>query len=145
MTTLHTCRFLFTNRTFDRIGTAIDGGASLSGYSDQIETSGGGWWQYTLASGLTRDAATGAEWRAVAEYVAGFRAVDVLVCERWFQPNPVGVHRIDLGALTDGTEYAVTTPYTSVGAASLRATSLQIASSPYGLPVRPGNIFAVQH
>jgi hypothetical protein len=143
--TLHACRFGFKDKALDRIGNSVDGGTSLSGFTDQIETTGGGYWQLTLSNGSTREAGTGADWRGLAEYLTGYRSVDVLICDRLFQPNPVGVHRHDLGVLTDGSEYAAASPYTASAGAVLRATTLKIASSIYGRPIRPGNLFSINH
>ena len=146
--TLHPCRFQFEDHEFRRVGNVVDGGTSLAGISDSIETTGGGYRQLILGNGEVDgidDRATANAWLGLCEYLTAGRAVDVLICNRLFQPNQLGVHRHDLGVLTDGSEYTTSPSYSVAANVALRATLLRIVTDKYALPIEPGNLFAINH
>jgi hypothetical protein len=42
---LHLCQFHFEDQDVRVVGSEVDGGTSLSGITDIVETDGGGYWQ----------------------------------------------------------------------------------------------------
>jgi hypothetical protein len=109
---LHLCQFHFENQDIRVIGSQIDGGTSLSGIQDVVETGGGGYWQGDWSDGTfggrseERRAETLA-WRAVNAGLGGSRRVVVPFCDRWHQPvlDRVSVPHSDGTPFSDGTEY----------------------------------------
>ena len=145
--TLHLCQFQFKDVDIVRVGNATDGGTSLSGISDPIESDGGGYWRGQWSNGSTRDAATGLDWRLVADVLAGGTvAVNVLFCaERLFAPTLAAKHLpLQPSPFSDGSEFTTTASFTA-SAAALRATTFVITTGPYAQPIRPGMKFSVQH
>jgi hypothetical protein len=146
--TLHLCQFNFLDKDFRRVGNVVDGGTSLSGFNDKIETDGGGYWQLDCTNGKTLDRQQGLAWRAITEALdGGATAVNVYICERLFQP--VGalttVPHSDGAPFSDGSEYVSSgADYTATADAALRATSITID----GISEKPligGELFSIQH
>lgn len=144
--TLHLCQFQFKDVDIRRVGNSIDGGTSLSGVSDPIEADGGGYWKADWTNGNVRDATGGLAWRQVSDVLTGgIVAVNVLLCERLFQPTFAAKHLPQQPTpFSDGSELVTSGAYTA-SAALLRATSLKIASGPYAQPLSPGMLVSIQH
>lgn len=140
---VHLCRFQFRDVDFRRVGSTTDGGTSLSGISEPIETDGGGYWRGDFTNGSTRTAADGLAWRALIEgFDNGASPADIVICDTFFQPtNWQHGHNYDPGAPdalpTSGNTY-------TAGAAPLRSTSITI-NCPDPSQVQEGQVFAIQH
>lgn len=87
---LHLCQYHFKDQDIRVVGSETDGGTSLSGISDVIQSDGGGYWQADFSNanfggrGERRDETL--SWRAMnAGLSGGIRAV-VQFCDRWNQP-----------------------------------------------------------
>lgn len=109
---LHLCQFHFENQDVRVIGSEVDGGTSLSGIKDVVETSGGGYWQGDWSDadfgGRSDDErAETLAWRAVNAGLGGGRRVVVPFCDRWHQPvlDRVTVPHSDGTPFSDGSEY----------------------------------------
>lgn len=88
---LHLCQFHFSEQDIRVVGSEVDGGTSLSGIQDVVETSGGGYWQGDWGEadfgGRSEDErAETLAWRAANAGLAGGRRVIVPFCDRWHQP-----------------------------------------------------------
>lgn len=87
----HLCQFQFASQDIRVVGSETDGGTSLSGISEPIETSGGGYWQADFTDGNfggrqdARRAATLA-WRSLNAELAGGGRAAVEFCDRHHQP-----------------------------------------------------------
>lgn len=87
----HLCQFHFATQDIRVVGSETDGGTSLSGISQPIETSGGGFWQGDFNDGSfggrqdDRRAAT-LEWRSLNGELNGGGRVVVRFCDRHHQP-----------------------------------------------------------
>lgn len=147
--TLHLCQFQFSDQDIRRVGSVTDGGQSLSGLTDLIESDGGGYWRADFTNGQTRTREDGLAWRAIGDGLdGGAQAVDLLFCERLFAPTGAipRVPHSDQTPFADGSEYVTTSgaPYTLIADAALRATTVRIAgSSP--LPLIGGETFSIAH
>ena len=145
--TFHPCAFNFRTTNTRRVGNVTDGGTSLSGFQDDIESDGGGRWQADFTNGSTRDKAAGNAWRAITDFDGG-EAIIVLLCsERLFQP--VGamatVPHSDSTPFGDDSEYeSGGGSYTAAADAALRATSLLISGTSE-LPLIGGELFSILH
>ncbi|WEK42989.1 MAG: hypothetical protein P0Y64_16850 [Candidatus Sphingomonas colombiensis] len=141
---VHLCRYQFQDVDFRRVGTTTDGGTSLSGISEPIETDGGGYWRGDFTNGRTRTKADGLAWRALIEsFDGGAIPADIVVCDTFFQPeNWAHGHHYDPGAPADALPASGNT-YTS-SAAALRATSIAIAC-PDPSQLQAGQIFSIAH
>jgi hypothetical protein len=147
MRTFHPCAFNFQKTNIRRVGNVADGGTSLSGITQEIETDGGGFLQADFSDGFTLDKTAGNAWRALSDADAGEAFVVLLCAERLFQP--VGalatVPHSDVTPFGDATLY--TSPgadYTTTAAAALRATSIQITGASE-LSLIGGELFSVDH
>lgn len=144
--TLHLCRFNFQDQDIRRVGQTTDGGTSLSGISDTIEVDGGGYWRADFTNGRTRERDTGLAWRAITDLLdGGATAVDLLLCERQFQPRAGAVHIPELAILSDGSAFVDPQSAYTAAPAPLRATTLTITGSAYAQPIDAGVLFAVNH
>lgn len=87
----HLCQFHFASQDIRVVGSETDGGTSLSGISQPIETSGGGYWQGDFNEGNfggrqdSRRSAT-LEWRSLNAELTGGGRVVVEFCDRHHQP-----------------------------------------------------------
>jgi hypothetical protein len=109
---LHLCQFHFSEQDIRVVGSEVDGGTSLSGIQDVVETSGGGYWQGDWGEadfgGRSEDErAETLAWRAANAGLAGGRRVIVPFCDRWHQPvlDRVTVPHSDGTPFSDGSEY----------------------------------------
>jgi len=109
---LHLCQFHFSEQDIRVVGSEVDGGTSLSGIQDVVETSGGGYWQgdWSEADFGGRSDEERAEtlaWRAINAGLTGGRRVIVPFCDRWHQPilDRVTVPHSDDTPFSDGSEY----------------------------------------
>jgi hypothetical protein len=116
---LHLCQFHFETQDIRVVGSEVDGGTSLSGITDVVQTDGGGYWQadFSDADFGGRDEEERAEtlaWRALNAGLAGGQAAVVRFCDRWHQP--VG----DLAAVphSDDTPFSDASLYASAGASA---------------------------
>jgi hypothetical protein len=83
---IHLCQFNPKSEDLRVVGSEVDGGTSLSGISDPIQTDGGGYWQFDSS-----DMSFGGrqqyrreetlEWRAITAVLAGGRQVQVGLCD----------------------------------------------------------------
>lgn len=141
MRTIHLCIFNFKDQDIRRTGNVLDGGTSLSGLKDEIETDGGGYWQVDASNGSTRDAASGLAWREVSDIDRG-EPVNVMFCEKLFQPieprvNPCPNQIVADDAPDKGANYVA-------GAAALRSTTIAVTGIAER-PLKPGMIFSIRH
>lgn len=109
---LHLCTFHFSEQDIRVVGSEVDGGTSLSGIQDVVETSGGGYWQGDWSDadfgGRSEDErAETLAWRAINAGLTGGRRVVVPFCDRWHQPvlDRVTVPHSDETPFSDGSEY----------------------------------------
>lgn len=144
MRTLHPCQFAFADQDIRRVGQTTDGGTSLSGIKDDIESTGGGYWMAEFTNGRTRTREQGLAWRALVDSLdGGAAAINVLFCERLFAPindtvrAPLEDH--DPAALPN----SFGASYTAAGAA-LRATTLTITGDSERALIG-GEVFGVDH
>jgi hypothetical protein len=137
---LHLCQFHFENQDIRVVGSEVDGGTSLSGIKDIVETSGGGYWQgdWSDADFGGRSEEERAEtlgWRAVNAGLAGGRRVVVPFCDRWHQPILDRVTAPYGTPFTEGSEYITAGASASVLAVvngqtgGLNCTILDIATT----------------
>jgi hypothetical protein len=147
MDTLHPCAFNFTDQDVRRVGSVTDGGASLSGINDPIESDGGGYWRADFTNGTARTREQGLAWRAITEGLDnGATAINVLICERLFQPVNafVTVTHSDGTPFSDDSEYASSGADYTAASAALRATTLTIAGDSEQA-LLGGELFSIQH
>jgi len=91
---VHLCPYNFQSSDPVVIGNELDGGTSISGISEVIQTDGGGYWQWTLSSasfgGRQEDRRNKTlDWRALNGQLAGGKSAIFLFCDRHHQPvNP---------------------------------------------------------
>jgi hypothetical protein len=143
MRTLHPCQFNFVDQDIRRVGSTTDGGTSLSGITDAIETTAGGYWMAEFTNGRTRTREQGLAWRALTDSLGDGAAINILFCERLFAPvndtvrPPLEDH--DRAALPS----SAGANYTAAGAA-LRATTLTITGDSEKALIG-GEVFGVQH
>lgn len=144
MRTLHPCQFNFADQDIRRVGQTTDGGTSLSGIKDDVESSGGGYWMAEFQNGRTRTREQGLAWRALIDSLDGGAAgITVLFCERLFAPvndtarPPLEDH--DPAALPSSSGASYT-----AAAAALRATTLTI-SGDSEKALLGGEVFAIEH
>ena len=145
--TFHPCGFNFRTSNIRRIGNVLDGGTSLSGVADSIESDGGGFITADFSNGSTRDKMAGNAWRALTDADAGDAFVVLLCAERLFQP----VGAVGIVNHSDGTPFSDGEAYRGSGAAfvaaadaPLRATSLTITGTSQSLLIG-GELFSVEH
>lgn len=89
--TLHLCVFNFAQQDVRVVGSETDGGTSLSGISDTVQTDGGGYWQIDQTGadfgGVDDDdRAHTLAWRASNAAMSGGRPAIILLCDRHHQP-----------------------------------------------------------
>jgi hypothetical protein len=147
MRTLHPCQFNFQDQDIRRVGSTVDGGTSLSGIRDDIETTGGGYWMAEFTNGRTRTREAGLAWRAITDGLdGGAAAINLLFCERLFQPiGPAAlVPHDDETPFSDDSEYQSGGAEYTAAAAALRATGLTIAGVSE-LPLIGGERFTIAH
>jgi hypothetical protein len=149
MRTFHPCSFQFKSTNIRRVGSVTDGGTSLSGISDKIESDGGGYLQADFTNGTTRTKAQGNAWRAITDGLGGgATAIIVMLCaERLFQPvgAMASVPHSDSTPFDDGSLYSSGgADYTATAPAALRATSMTIAGTSE-LPLIGGELFSILH
>lgn len=147
MRTLHPCLFNFQDQNIRRVGSTIDGGTSLSGIRDDIETTGGGYWRADFNNGRTRSREQGLAWRAIVDGLDnGAGSIVVLFCERLFQPvdDVVSVPHSDGTPFSDGTEYETGRAAYTAAAAPLRSTLLTISGTSEKQLIG-GEIFSIRH
>jgi len=145
--TIHPCAFNFRTTNIRRVANSTDGGTSLSGFQDDIESDGGGRWQADFTNGSTRTKEQGNAWRAITDFDGGEAIIVMMCAERLFQP---------VGAMatvphSDATPFSDDSEYESGGAgivaaadAALRATSMTITGTSE-LPLIGGALFSIQH
>lgn len=124
-----------------------DGGTSLSGFRDEIESSGGGYITAEFTNGSTRDKAGGNAWRAITDLDGGEAMIVLLCAERLFQP--VGalarVPHSDATPFSDATLYlSGDATYVTTADAALRDTTLQITGASE-LALIGGELFSILH
>lgn len=110
---IHLCQFNFESQDIRVVGSEIDGGTSLSGLSDPVQTDGGGYWQADFSSAdfggvADDDRAATLAWRAINAGLAGGSTAIVRFCDRHHQPVGAGVlvpHDDDT-PFDDDTEYS---------------------------------------
>jgi hypothetical protein len=83
---VHLCQFNPKSEDLRVVGSEIDGGTSLSGISDPIQTDGGGFWQFDSSDmsfgGRQQDRRDDTlDWRAITALFAGGRQVAVSLCD----------------------------------------------------------------
>ena len=144
----HPCAFGFRTTDIRRVGNVVDGGTSLSGFQDEIETTGGGHLQADFTNGFTRDKLTGNAWRALAD-MDGDEAVVVMLCaERLFQPVGAfaSVPHSDATPFSDGSEYdsGSSGTYVLASGAALRATTMSLSTGQAAALIG-GEIFSIEH
>lgn len=143
MRTLHPCQFNFADQDIRRVGSTTDGGTSLSGIKDEIESSGGGYWMAEFQNGRTRTREQGLAWRALIDSLGDGAAINILFCERLFAPvndtvrAPLEDH--DPAALPSSSGASYT-----AGAAALRATTLSITGDSEKALIG-GEVFGIEH
>ena len=110
--TIHLCPYNFKSSDPVVIGSEVDGGTSLSGIQDVVETSGGGYWQWSLSNGSfggrpdeRREVAL--SWRAINAGLSGGAVAVFRFCDRHHQPvyGRVTVPHSDNTPFSDDTEY----------------------------------------
>lgn len=114
---IHLCPFGFKSSDPVVIGSEVDGGTSLSGIVDIVETSGGGSWQWSLSNGSFGGRqddrrATALSWRAINAGLAGGQVAVFLFCDRHHQP----VYGRATVPHSDGTPFSDDSEYISAGA-----------------------------
>jgi hypothetical protein len=141
----HPCEFNFDDVDLRRLGNVVDGGTSLSGFNDTIETDGGGFWRADFTNGEAMDRDTGLRWRALTDAMdGGSTPVIVLFCsERHFQP----LH--DRVGASPNTPIDDTAPdkgaaFTASEAAALRATTLKMSGNSER-EIIGGELFSIEH
>ena len=146
--TFHPCAFNFRTTDIRRTGNVIDGGTSLSGFRDDIETTGGGFLQADFTNGFTRDKATGNAWRALTDMDGGEAVVVLLCSERLFQPvaSFARVPHSDATPFSDGSLYdsGSSGTYAVAAYAVERATSLTLGVG-QAANLIGGELFSIQH
>lgn len=146
--TFHPCAFQFRTTDIRRVGNTVDGGTSLSGFRDDIETTGGGFLQADFTNGFTRDKASGNAWRALTDMDGGEAVVVLLCSERLFQPLATFTRtpHSDATPFSDGSEYdsGSSGTYITAAAAALRATSLTLGAG-QAANLIGGELFAIEH
>lgn len=145
--TIHLCAFNFHTTNIRRIGNVVDGGETLSGFSDSIESDGGGYLAADFSNGSTRDARTAKQWRVLSDYTVSESLIICLCAERLTQPiGPIiRPHRDAPSAFIDPS--LTSTPgaaYVTVGATALRATQMVI-SGVSEVALVGGELFSIQH
>jgi hypothetical protein len=88
---LHLCQFHFENQDIRVVGSEVDGGTSISGITDIVQTDGGGYWQADFSDGdfggrSEDERAETLAWRALNAGLAGGRAGILRFCDRHHQP-----------------------------------------------------------
>lgn len=140
--TLHLCNFQFKTQDIRVVGSETDGGTSLSGISDAIQSDGGGYWQADFSEGTfggrqdSRRADTLA-WRAIGAGLDGGRRAILAFCDRHHQPvyGLSSVPHSDDAPFSDESEYVgsgaagtvLAVVNGDVGGDGLNATILDIA------------------
>lgn len=111
--TLHLCQFQFQKQDIRVVGSETDGGTSLSGLSDSVQTDGGGHWlgdwsDGNFGGGQTSRRADTLAWRAMGAGLSGGQRVIVRLCDRHHQPVFAlsTVPHSDDTPFDDGSEYA---------------------------------------
>ena len=110
---LHLCQFHFEDQDIRVVGSEVDGGTSLAGITDVVETSGGGYWQGDWSGAdfggrSDEERAETLAWRAVNAGLSGGRPAVVPACDRWHQPvisTGRTVPHSDGTPFSDGSEY----------------------------------------
>jgi len=138
--TVHLCKFGFKTSDLIVAGSEVDGGTSLAGYSDVVETSGGGYWQWTLSNASfggrqadRRDVQV--FWDMLDGLMLGGSVAAFVFCDRHLQPiGPIQtVPHSDGTPFSDGSEYlsgqasAKVLAVNNGQAGGLNCTSLDIA------------------
>ena len=144
--TIHPCVFNFHTTNIRRIGNVIDGGTSLSGFSDSIETDGGGYLAADFSNGSTRTADATKEWRVLSDYTVSERLIVMLCAERIVQPvnGIIRPHYHRPSAFGDVPIASPGAAYVVSNAAALRATSMVIRGASERA-LQGGELFAIQH
>lgn len=142
MRTLHLCSFQFASQDIRVVNSEVDGGTSLSGISDPVQTDGGGYWQADF-----NDASFGGRqddrraltlaWRAINAGLSGGARNVVQFCDRHHQPinSASAVPHSDDTPFSDDSEYVGSGAFANVlavvngdvGGGGLNATILDIS------------------
>jgi len=111
--TIHLCPYNFKSSDPVVIGSEVDGGTSLSGIQDVVETSGGGYWQWSLSNGSfggrpddRREVAL--SWRAINAGLSGGAVAVFRFCDRHHQPvyGRVTIPHSDGSPFSDASQYS---------------------------------------
>lgn len=86
LSVIHLCQFNPKSEDLRVVGSEIDGGTSLSGISDPIQTDGGGYWQFDSSDmafgGRQSDRRDDTlDFRAINALFAGGRQVAIRLCD----------------------------------------------------------------
>lgn len=110
---LHMCPFNFASEDIRVVGSEIDGGTSLSGISDPVQSDGGGYWiaNYDGADfggPDDEDRTLTLAWRAINAGLSGGQPAVVLLHDQHHQPvgSALSVPHSDDAPFSDDTEYA---------------------------------------
>lgn len=147
--------FKFRTHRYSLTGRAITGGQSISGITQSVNTTGGGFWVFELGGANLRTVERLKAWRAMEALIDdGVTSIEVPICDYRQAPvqvvggSPVyggaTVPHSDDTPFSDDTEYVSGSPSGSVSAsAALRATTLRIQV--IGGPVIGGEHFSFTH
>jgi len=109
---LHLCKFNFADQDIRVVNAETDGGTSISGLSDRIQSDGGGFWQADFTNAdfggpADEDRAVVLAWRSIQAGLAGGVAAVVRFCDRHHQPvyGTYQAPRFQPPPLTDESEY----------------------------------------
>lgn len=123
--TVHLCPFGFRSSDPVVVGTEIDGGTSIAGYTDAVAIDNGGSWQWTLQNATfggrgddRRD--TTLTWRALNAGLSRGRPAVFLICDRYHQP----VGPLATVTHSDGSPFSDSSEYVSPGAEATVAAVL---------------------
>jgi hypothetical protein len=130
------CKLTPSDVTLDIVGSAIEGGRSLSGVTQSIDYSGGGFVAVTYGGIVIRSNAEAKEWNRIAGCLNGsVRTVDLpLWADIVAATNASGVAAGAPGGIANPT----------LSAAALGATLVH-SSSPGGLIIEGGEWFSIAH
>lgn len=140
----------------DVVATSIDGGRSMSGITQAIDVSGGGYVAVSYGGIRLIDPATHLAWNALAGWLSGSVRRIIVPLQTDFicpvnslgEPPGLPLSRIthsDGRLFTDGTGYQqIINDIFIMGAAALNATTLSL-NYPQGFTARAGQWFSIDH
>lgn len=148
--------FKFRTHRYFLTGRAITGGQSISGITQSVNTTGGGFWVFELAGANLRTVEKLKAWRALEAMIDdGVTAIEVPICDYRQAPVPVvagrrvyggdSVPHSDDSTFSDGSEYAGGSPNGTVAVSSaLRSTALRLQMNDAGSLIG-GEHFSFDH